>query len=96
MVTVGLLDWVEAKLGRAADVESFLRGACRSSNAEPATTAWFANCPGESTFDIFDVFPDESGRETHLSGRDGAALEAKLPGLLRASGRLLEARRHCA
>ena len=39
MVAVALLVRVEAKLGREADVESFLRGACRSSNGEPATTA---------------------------------------------------------
>ena len=81
MVTVALLVRVEAKLGREADVESFLRGACRSSNGEPATTAWFAICPGKSTFGIFDAFPGESGRQAHLSGRDAAALQAKSPEL---------------
>jgi hypothetical protein len=35
---------------------------------EPATTAWFAIRLGPSTFGIFDAFPDESGRQAHLSG----------------------------
>jgi hypothetical protein len=37
--------------------------------AEPATTAWFAVRLGPSTFGIFDVFPDEAGRQAHLAGR---------------------------
>ena len=67
MVTVALLVRVEAKLEREADVESFLRVACRSSNGEPATTAWFA------------IYPGKSGRKAHLSGRDAAAKMAKSP-----------------
>ena len=49
---------------------------------EPATTAWFAIRMGQSTFGIFDAFPDEAGREAHLSGRVAAALMAKAPELL--------------
>ena len=41
---------------------------------EPATTAWFAIRLGPSTFGIFDVFPDESGRDAHLSGGVAEAL----------------------
>jgi len=41
---------------------------------EPKTTAWFGIQLGPSTFGIFDVFPDEEGREAHLSGRVAAAL----------------------
>jgi hypothetical protein len=44
---------------------------------EPATTAWFAIRPGPTKFGILDVFPDESGREAHLSGRLAAALMVK-------------------
>jgi quinol monooxygenase YgiN len=50
--------------------------------AEPATTTWFAIQMGPSTFGIFDAFPDESGRQGHLSGRIGTALMAKAPDLL--------------
>ena len=41
---------------------------------EPATTAWFAIRLGPSTFGIFDVFPDEAGRDAHLGGKVAAAL----------------------
>ena len=50
--------------------------------AEPATTAWFGLRLGPSTFGIFDAFPDEAGRQAHLSGRVAAALMAKAGELL--------------
>jgi quinol monooxygenase YgiN len=50
--------------------------------AEPATVAWFGLRMGPSTFGIFDGFPDESGREAHLSGRVAEALMAKASELL--------------
>jgi transposase len=34
---------------------------------EPQTTRWFAIRLGLSTFGIFDAFPDDSGRQAHLS-----------------------------
>jgi quinol monooxygenase YgiN len=37
---------------------------------------------GASTFGIFDAFPDDAGRQAHLSGRVAAALMAKAPELL--------------
>ena len=40
--TVGLLVRLEAKPGREADVEGFLKSALPLVQAEPATTAWFA------------------------------------------------------
>jgi len=49
---------------------------------EPATTAWFAIRMGPTTFGIFDAFPDDSGRQAHLSGRVAAALMAKASELL--------------
>ena len=50
---------------------------------EPKTTAWFGIRLGESTFGIFDVFPDEEGREAHLSGRVAAALMENVGELFR-------------
>jgi hypothetical protein len=38
---------------------------------------WFALKIGPSTFGIFDAFPNEAGREAHLSGPIAAALMAK-------------------
>ncbi|MBA3584757.1 MAG: antibiotic biosynthesis monooxygenase [Gemmatimonadetes bacterium] len=77
MVTVALLVRLEAKPGKETDVESFLRGGLSIVEEEPATTAWFAIRMGPSTFGIFDAFPDEKGRQAHLSGKVAAALKEK-------------------
>ena len=82
MVTVALLVRLEAKPGKEADVESFLRGGLALVREEPATTAWFALRLGPSTFGIFDAFPDEAGRQAHLAGRVAAALRAQASELL--------------
>jgi quinol monooxygenase YgiN len=37
---------------------------------------------GPSTFGIFDAFPNEAGRQAHLSGKVAAALMAKASDLL--------------
>jgi quinol monooxygenase YgiN len=77
MVTVGLLVRLEAKPGKEADVENFLKGGLALVQEEPATTAWFAIRMGPSTFGIFDAFPDDAGRQAHLAGRVAAALMAQ-------------------
>ncbi len=81
MVSVGLFVRLEAKPGKEAEVESFLRGGLAIVQEEPATVAWFAIRLGPSTFGIFDAFPDDAGRQAHLSGRVAAALMAKAPEL---------------
>ena len=82
MVKVALWVRLEAKPGKEAEVESFLRGGLAIVEQEPATIAWFAIRLGPSTFGIFDAFPDEAGRQAHLSGQVAAALMAKAPDLL--------------
>jgi quinol monooxygenase YgiN len=82
MVKVALFVKLEAKAGKEAEVESFLRGGLAIVQQEPATIAWFAIRMGPSTFGIFDAFPDEAGRQAHLSGRVAAALMAKASELL--------------
>lgn len=81
MVNVALFVRLEAKPGKEADVESFLRGGLAIVQEEPATTAWFAIRFGPTTFGIFDAFPDEAGRQAHLSGQVAAALMAQAPEL---------------
>jgi quinol monooxygenase YgiN len=81
MVIVGLFVRMEAKPGKEADVENFLRGGLPLVQEEPATIAWFGIRLGPSTFGIFDVFPDEAGRQQHLTGRVAAALMEKAPEL---------------
>jgi quinol monooxygenase YgiN len=73
-VKVALLVRLEAKPGKENAVAEFLRAGLSIVEHEPATTAWFAIRLGPSTFGIFDAFPDEAGREAHLSGRVAAAL----------------------
>jgi quinol monooxygenase YgiN len=63
-------------------VETFLRGGLPLALAEPATTAWFALRLSPSTFGIFDAFPDDSGRQAHLTGPIAKALMAKAGELL--------------
>src|SRR5438477_11097069 len=76
-VKVALLVRLEAKPGKEADVESFLRGGLSIVQQEPATTSWFAIRLGPSTFGIFDAVPDEAGRQAHLSGKVAAALKQR-------------------
>ena len=82
MVTVALFVRLEAKPGKEADVESFLRSGLPLVEAEPGTIAWFGIRLGPTTFGIFDAFPDEAGRQAHLSGRVAEALMAKASELL--------------
>ena len=77
MVKVALFVRLEAKPGKEKDVESFLMEGLSVVMEEPATAAWFGIRLGPSTFGIFDAFPDEAGRQAHLSGRVAAALMAK-------------------
>jgi quinol monooxygenase YgiN len=81
MVQVALLVRLEAKPGKEAEVESFLHSGLAIVQEEPATTVWFALRLGPSTFGIFDAFPDDAGRQAHLTGRVAAALMAKAPDL---------------
>ena len=84
MANVSVALWVrlEAKPGKEKDVENFLKGGLALVQQEPETTAWFAIRLNPSTFGIFDAFPDDRGRQAHLSGQVAAALMAKAGELL--------------
>ena len=77
MVKVALFVRLEAKAGKEAEVESFLKSGLALVEQEPATTTWFGIRLGPHTFGIFDAFPDDAGRQAHLTGRVAAALMAK-------------------
>ena len=77
MVTVGLWVPLEAKPGKEEEVAAFLASAQALVDEEPETTAWFAARLGPSSFAIFDVFPDDSGRQAHLTGKVAEALMAQ-------------------
>jgi quinol monooxygenase YgiN len=82
MTKFGLLVTLEAKPGKEDELAAFLKSALPLVEAEPATTAWFATRLSASTFGIFDVFPDEAGRDAHLGGEVAKALLGKAPELL--------------
>ncbi|MHC2108939.1 putative quinol monooxygenase [Methylobacterium sp. CM6246] len=81
MAKFALLVILNAKPGQEAAVEAFLRDSLPLVQDEPGTVAWFGLRLGPSTFGIFDAFPDEAGRDTHLSGRVAAALKERAPNL---------------
>ena len=73
---------LEAKPGKEEEVASFLRSGLPLVEQEPKTVVWFGIRLGPSTFAIFDAFPDEDGRQAHLSGKVAAALMANASELL--------------
>lgn len=84
MITKGLLVRLEAKSDMDEQVKNFLISALPLVQQEPATTAWFAIHFGGSEYGIFDVFPDDAGRDAHLSGAVAKALMANAATLLSA------------
>jgi quinol monooxygenase YgiN len=84
MFSVGLLVRLEAKPGKEADVEEFLRSALPLVEDEPNTTAWFAFRCGTASFGILGSFPDDAGRQAHLAGRVAEALRTRAADLLSA------------
>lgn len=77
MVNVALLVRLEAIPGKEREVEEFLRGGLPIVQGEPATIAWLGIKFGPTSYGIFDAFPDNDGRQAHLSGKVAAALAAK-------------------
>jgi quinol monooxygenase YgiN len=82
MTTKALFVKLEAKAGKEDEVAKFLRDGQGLVQQEPATTAWFGIRLGPTTFAIFDAFPDDAGRDAHLSGKVAKALMEKAPELL--------------
>ena len=77
-----LLALLRAKAGKEKQLEDFLKSAQPLAVSEPATTSWYAVKLGEGRFGIYDTFPDEAGRDAHLSGPIAKALMAKADELL--------------
>ncbi len=82
MVKVALLVRVEAKPGKVAEVEDFLRCSLRRVQEEPDTTAWFALRMGATTFGIFDAFANDLGLQAHMAGKVAAELLERADELL--------------
>jgi quinol monooxygenase YgiN len=81
MIKLALFVRLEAKPGKEAEVEQFLKAGLSMSRDEPNTPIWFALRLSPTTFAVFDAFHDEAGRQAHLNGRIAQALMAKAPEL---------------
>jgi quinol monooxygenase YgiN len=82
MDTRAILALLEAKPGKEQELEAFLKSAQPLAVSEPATTTWYAVKLGPARFGIFDTFPDDAGRQAHLSGPIAKALFARADELL--------------
>lgn len=77
MVKKSLLVRLEAKPGKEAEVEAFLRSALSLAEDEKGTITCYAIRINQNTYGIFNTFNDDAGRETHLNGSIAKALMAK-------------------
>jgi quinol monooxygenase YgiN len=72
-----ILAQLEARPGKEAEVEAFLKSARALAVQEPGTTTWYALKMGASRYGIFDTFADENDRNAHLTGEIAKALFAR-------------------
>ena len=77
MEAIGLLVTLEARSGKEADAEAFLKSAQPLALDEKGTLKWYAFRLGPRKFGIFDTFADEAGRSAHLTGEIAKALGAR-------------------
>ena len=77
MEALGLIVTLEARPGKEADAETFLRSAKALALDEKGTLKWYAIKLGPGRFGIFDTFANETGRNAHLTGEIAKALGAR-------------------
>ena len=77
MEAIGLLVTLEARPGKEADAEAFLKSAQPLALNEKATLKWYAIKLGQGKFGIFDTFANEAGRNAHLTGEIARNLTAR-------------------
>ena len=77
MEAIGLLVTLEARAGKEADAEAFLKSAQPLALDEKGTLKWYAFKLGPAKFGIFDTFANDAGRNAHLGGDIAKALGAR-------------------
>jgi quinol monooxygenase YgiN len=82
MEAIGLLVTLEARRGKEADAEAFLKSAQPLALDEKGTLKWYAIKLGPGKFGIFDTFANEGSRNAHLTGEIAKALGARANELL--------------
>ena len=88
MEAIGLFVTLEARPGKEADAEAFLKSARPLALDEKATLKWYAIKLGAGKFGIFDTFANETGRDAHLTGEIAKALTARASELFAAPPRV--------
>jgi quinol monooxygenase YgiN len=78
MEAIGLLVTLEARAGKEADAEAFLKSAQPLARDEKGTLKWYAIKLGPGKFGIFDTFANEADRNAHLSGDIAKALGGRV------------------
>ena len=81
-VTIGVFARLKAQPGKEAQMEQFLQDAKPLVDDEPGTVSWFAIKLGDGEYGIFDVFPDEQGRQAHMEGQVVQLLGERGPEIL--------------
>lgn len=81
---------IEAKPDKVTEVREFLEAALSMAEDEDGTTTWFSYQIDETTFGIFDTFPDEDARQAHLEGEIADELMANADELLAAEPEIEE------
>ena len=79
---------LEAKRGQEEEVASLLREILACVEREPATGPWYGVRYTHSTFGIFEAFPDDAGRQAHLTGQGARILMERSNELLAAPARI--------
>jgi len=82
MEAIGLFVTLEARAGKEADAEAFLKSAQPLARDEKGTLKWYAIRLGPGKVGIFDTFANEAGRNAHLSSEIAKALGARAGELL--------------
>ncbi len=82
MEAIGLLVTLEARRGKEAETEAFLKSAQPLALDEKDTLKWYAIKLGPGKFGIFDTFANKGSRNAHLSGEIAKALGARASELL--------------
>jgi quinol monooxygenase YgiN len=77
MEAIGLLVRLEARAGKEAEAEAFLRSAQLLAWDEKGTLKWYAFRLGPGRFGLFDTFANEAGRNAHLTGEIAKKLTAR-------------------
>jgi quinol monooxygenase YgiN len=73
-VTLGILALLEAKAGKGAELEAFLKSGRDLAVAEEGTVTWYAFKISDTSYGIFDTFATDDARTAHINGQIPAAL----------------------